>query len=65
MRSVTEYIDKAVEFSRLAADTPDQTLKKRYADLAACYRLLAQDRERLIAEGSVADDPAADSNSGS
>jgi len=63
MRSVTEYIDKAGEFSRLAADTADLTLKKRYADLAACYRLLAQDRERLIAEGSLADDPAADSNS--
>jgi hypothetical protein len=65
MRSVTEYIDKAVEFSQLAADTTDLTLKKRYADLAACYRLLAQDRERLIAEGSLAGDQAADSKSGS
>jgi hypothetical protein len=65
MRSVTEYIDKAVEFSQLAADTTDLTLKKRYADLAACYRLLAQDRERLIAEGSLAGDPAADSKPGS
>ena len=57
MRSVAEYIDRAVEFDRLAADTADPTLKKRYADLAACYRLLAQDRERLIAEGSLAADP--------
>lgn len=65
MRSVAEYIDKAVEFDRLAADTSDLTLKKRYADLAACYRLLAHDREKLIAEDTLADDPAADSKSGS
>jgi hypothetical protein len=28
-------------------------LRKRFADVAACYRLLAKVRERLIAAGSV------------
>jgi hypothetical protein len=33
------------------------TLKKRYADLAASYRLMAQERERLIAEGVIESEP--------
>jgi hypothetical protein len=60
MRSVAEYMDKAAEFDRLAADATDPTLKKRYADLASCFRLLAQDRARLIAEGALVDDPPGD-----
>jgi hypothetical protein len=60
MRSVAEYMDKAAEFDRLAADATDPTLKKRYADLAGCFRLLAQDRERLIAEGALVDDRSED-----
>jgi Fe-Mn family superoxide dismutase len=30
------------------------------ADLASCFRLLAQDRARLIAEGALVDDPSGD-----
>jgi hypothetical protein len=56
MRSVAEYLDKAAEFDRLAADEADVSLKRRYADLAECYRLLAQERKRLISEGAIAKD---------
>lgn len=55
MRSVAEYLSKSDEFRRLAAETTDDTLKRRYADLADCYKLLARDRERLIAEGKIQD----------
>jgi hypothetical protein len=56
MRSVTDYLAKAGEFDTLATDARDAVLKKRYADLAECYRLLAKERERLIAEGAVLPD---------
>jgi hypothetical protein len=59
MRSVAEYIDRADEFDRLAAQATEPMLKKRYADVAGCYRLLAQERERLIAEGTLPADPPA------
>jgi hypothetical protein len=48
VRTVTEYLLKAVEFDDLASFAPEDALKKRYADLAECYRLLAQERKRLI-----------------
>ena len=53
MRSVTDYMLKALEFDGLAAATAEATLKKRYADLAECYRLLAAERQRLIIEGTI------------
>lgn len=37
---------KADEFVGLAKAAPTPGLKKRYADLAECFRLLAQERER-------------------
>ena len=52
MRSIAEYLGKAAEFDRLAVEG-DAPLKKRYADLAECYRLLAQERKRLIDEGAI------------
>ena len=55
MRSVTDYMLKASEFDGLAAATTEATLKKRYADLAECYRLLASERQRLIIEGKLSD----------
>jgi hypothetical protein len=53
MRSAREYYERAIEFEELAkrADNPD--LKKRYGDVADCYRLLAKERQRLIAEGVI------------
>jgi hypothetical protein len=58
MRSSEEYQDQAAKFHSLAVLTTESTLKKRYAELADCYRLLAEDRERLIAEGIIEPDAA-------
>ena len=56
-RNVAEYMAKAAEFDALAAraDTP-VPLRTRYADLAECYRLLAKERERLLASGALQSD---------
>jgi hypothetical protein len=56
MRTTAEYLAKAVEFDDLANTAPRPELKQRYADLAACYRLLAKERERLVAEGVLSAD---------
>jgi hypothetical protein len=53
MRSVFEYHRKAAEFDRLAAETSHPSLKRRYIDLANCYRLLATERHRLITDGEI------------
>jgi hypothetical protein len=53
MRSVIEYLARAVEFDRLEATATETTLKKRYADVAECYRLLAKERQRLIESGEL------------
>jgi hypothetical protein len=52
MRSIAEYLGKAAEFDVLAKSTDNPTLKKRYSDVAECYRLLASDLRRLIATGA-------------
>ena len=56
MRSVTEYLLKALELDGLAAAAPEEAFRKRYADLAECYRRLAAERERLIGEGTIRPD---------
>ena len=56
MRTVAEYLAKAVEFDDLVNRAVDASLKKRYADLAECYRLLANERERLIQQGALTSD---------
>jgi hypothetical protein len=48
VRTVGEYLLKAFEFEALAKTAPEDALKKRYADLAACYRMLAEERKQLI-----------------
>jgi len=60
MRSVKEYyLAKAAEFEALSIGPPGEApiLKKRYADLAQSYRLMAKERERLIANGIIESDP--------
>lgn len=57
MRNVAEYYEKAAEFEALAAEASNETLQKRYKDIAACYRLLAKDREWLIGTGAIEDEP--------
>ena len=56
MRSVAEYLRRAAEFDELARSTSEDTLRKRYSDIADCYRLLAEDRKRLIATGVIEPD---------
>jgi hypothetical protein len=56
MRSVAEYLGRAAEFDELARTTNSPTLKKRYTDVADCYRLLAGERRRLIATGALKSD---------
>ncbi len=58
MRSVAEYLEKAAEFDELARSASESALKKRYADVAESYRLLATVRQRLIEAGALGpDDP--------
>ena len=57
MRSVADYLQRAAEFEALAATTDIEVLRKRYRDIAACYRLLAKEREWLIGTGAVQGDP--------
>jgi hypothetical protein len=56
VRSVAEYLQRAAEFEALAASTTVDALRKRYDDIAACYRLLAKEREWLIGTGAIEDD---------
>ena len=53
MRSVAEYLERAAEFEALAATATVDVLRKRYGDIAACYRLLAKEREWLIGTGAI------------
>lgn len=48
VRSVLEYLEKAAEFDKLAEQADSPASARRFADLAACYRLLASERKRLI-----------------
>ena len=56
MRTVAEYLSKAAEFEAMAVAAPIDVLRKRYDDIAACYRLLAKEREWLIGTGALEDD---------
>jgi len=53
MRNVTDYLEKAAEFERLANQATTEAARKRYADVAACYRLLAAERRQMISEGMI------------
>ena len=52
MRSVAEYLGEAAKFDELARSTSEPALKKRYADVAESYRLLAIVQRRLIETGA-------------
>ena len=60
MRSVAEYLERAAEFEALAATATVDVLRKRYGDIAACYRLLAKEREWLIGTGAIGGEPRID-----
>ena len=57
MRDVAEYLAKAIEFDALAASAHDGVVRKRYADLAECSRLLAAVGQRPVAEGVLPEGP--------
>jgi hypothetical protein len=57
VRSVAEYLEKAAEFEALAAKATVDVLRKRYGDIAACYRLLAKEWEWLIGTGAIEGQP--------
>jgi hypothetical protein len=49
-------MNKAAEFDGLAARAVEPSLKIRYTDMAQCYRVLAEERKRLIDEGVILSD---------
>ncbi|HWO29513.1 MAG TPA: hypothetical protein VNO32_12030 [Candidatus Acidoferrum sp.] len=53
MRSVADYLEKAAEFDELARSTSEPVLKKRYANVAESYRLLAIVWQRLVETGAL------------
>lgn len=53
VRTVEEYVMKAAEFDRMAKDASDPSFKKRFADMAETYRLLATERKRMLADGTL------------
>jgi hypothetical protein len=57
VRSVAQYLERAAEFEALAATASVDALKRRYGDIAACYRLLAKEREWLIETGAIEGEP--------
>ena len=60
MRTITEHLAEAAELDRLATSTSSPELKMRYAELAEAYRLLAKEREELIAIGALRSDHGAE-----
>ena len=56
MRNVDDYLSKASDLDRLARDPANIALARHYSDLAASYRILAEERRRLIAAGTLKPD---------
>ena len=56
MRTVAEYVAKVAEVKARAERASDPALKKRYADMAASYQIMADERLRMIAAGEKTDD---------
>jgi hypothetical protein len=53
MLSVTELLDKAVEYDRLAARASRPKQKAQNESLAACYRYLAEQKEMAFASAEA------------
>lgn len=53
MRSVIEYLKLAEQYDADAQAQTEPGLKKRFADIAECYRLLAEERQKLVAAGKI------------
>jgi hypothetical protein len=62
MRSRAEYLERAAGFDKLAADATIAILRARYSDMADWYRLLAEERKRLIETSEIDPDAPAQPN---
>lgn len=49
VRSVAQYWERAAEFEALAVTASVDGLRKRFSDIAACYRLLAKSENGWLA----------------
>jgi len=56
VRTVAEYVAKVAEYRTRAERAPNPGLKRRYADMAASYQVMADERLRMIAAGEKPDD---------
>jgi len=56
VRTVAEYVAKVAEYRTRAERAPNPGLKRRYADMAASYQVMADERLRMIAAGEKTDD---------
>jgi hypothetical protein len=57
MRTVAEYVAKVAEFKARAERASDPALRKRYADMADSYQIMADERLRMTAAEEKPDDP--------
>ena len=53
VRSATSYLKQADAFADMANAASHPQLRRRLADLAECYRILARERNRLAAGGTI------------
>jgi hypothetical protein len=57
-----KYSERAGWFDRLAADATIASLRTRYSNIADWYRLLADERKRLIETGELETEAPSQSN---
>jgi hypothetical protein len=62
MHSRAKYSERAGWFDKLAADPTIASLRIRYSNIADWYRLLAEERKRLIETGELETETPSQSN---
>jgi hypothetical protein len=62
MHSRAKYSERAGWFDKLAADATIASLRIRYSNIADWYRLLAEERKRLIETGELETETPSQSN---
>ena len=48
MKLISEYLEKAMDFERMASETPDPAFRAGLEKQAAAYRKLASERARKL-----------------
>jgi hypothetical protein len=59
VKLISEYLEKAIDFERMASETPDPSFRADLEKQAAAYRKLAAERARKL---GLAPPPAKNSN---